>query len=141
MGSRLSITIRNDISEVSRLADIIELFGRTNKVAASSTFEINLVMDEVLANIIMHGFPDIDEHIIEIKISLNGETFSAEIVDDGIAFNPLKSTKDDRGASLEEKGIGGLGIHIIKKYMDKVAYKRVSNKNVLMIKKVVTIEQ
>ncbi len=141
MGNRLSITIRNDISEVSRLADIIELFGRTNKVAASSTFEINLVMDEVLANIIMHGFPDTDEHLIEIKILLNGETFSAEIVDDGIEFNPLKSTKDDRGASLEEKGIGGLGIHIIKKYVDKVEYKRVSNKNVLMINKIVTIEQ
>jgi len=138
--NRLSITLINKISEVSRLAEIIELFSKSNKLAHSSIFEINLVLDEIVANIIMHGYVDANEHVIEITIFLNENIFIAEISDDGIEFDPLKSTKDDRAASLEEKGIGGLGIHIIKKYVDKVDYKRVGNKNILMIKKNILIE-
>lgn len=135
MKSQLFFKLKNDISEISRLADNVEQFCKSNRVIPTSTFEINLVMDEIVSNIIMHGYIDDDEHFIEINFAIDEQTFSAKIVDDGKEFNPLTSTRDDRAASLEEKNSGGLGIHIIKKYADKVDYSRLRNKNILTISK------
>lgn len=135
MENQFSISLKNNISEVARLAEFIETLCEKNKLKSSSIFEINLVLEEIFVNIIMHGFNDTKQHLIEICISIDSNAFFAQIIDDGIEFNPLNYIKDDRTAPLEEKGIGGLGIHIIKKYMDKIKYERIENKNILSINK------
>jgi len=140
MNKQFSITLINNISEVSRLADKIDEFCSENKITPSSSFEINLVMDEIIANVIMHGYTDDNEHFINIDFVLTDKVLFGKIEDDGIEFNPLKSTKDDRKKSLEEKQIGGLGIHIIKEYVDKVEYNRENNKNKLTFYKTMVIE-
>ncbi len=138
--NNLSIKIKNDISEISRLIDLSEHFCKENKIELTSIFEINLVLDEIAANVIMHGFKDGMEHLIDFDLSIKENIFCAVIKDDGIEFNPLNSTKDDREANLVDKGIGGLGIHLIKKYMNSVEYERHLNKNILTIRKLVNKE-
>lgn len=59
--------------------------------------------------------------------------------DGGIPYNPLSRAEPDITLSAEERGIGGLGIYLVKKSMDDVVYEYRDGKNVLTIKKVLAI--
>lgn len=55
--------------------------------------------------------------------------------DDGVPFNPLEIPKPDVTEPMEMRGIGGLGIYLVKQRMDKVCYERTDGKNCLWIEK------
>ena len=60
-----------------------------------------------------------------------------KIEDDGVPFNPLKKKDPEIPADLIDARIGGLGIHIVRKLMDDIRYKRKRGKNKLILKKFV----
>jgi len=100
---------------------------------------IELSLDELLTNIISYGYNDNDSHLITVDLWLEGEDDSKfviiRLVDDGVKFNPLEKKEVDLDLPLEEKQIGGLGIHLVKKLMDELHYERREDKNVLTLKK------
>ena len=68
-------------------------------------------------------------------ICKKAETVSVSFIDNGKPFNPLTDSEaPDIGAGLDERKIGGLGIHIVKEMMDSVEYARNDNKNIFTIK-------
>jgi len=133
METALTIKLKNELKEVEKLGDIINEWTSSLNLAPSSVFEISIVFDEIVANIIKHGYSDKTEHYIDIALNINEYIFTATIEDEGIDFNPLDSVKDDRTLLLKDRDLGGRGIHIIKKYMDLVDYQRKGNKNILTI--------
>ena len=88
---------------------------------------------EMLSNVIHHGYDDLSEHSIKIILSVKGKDFIGIIEDDGVEFNPLLQPEANTSLPLSERKMGGLGIHLVRKMMDKVEYKRIKNKNVLTI--------
>ena len=94
---------------------------------------MNIALDELLNNIISYGYNDKDVHEIEIKIELRSERLIIIINDDGIPFNPFIADAPDMKTSVEEKSIGGLGIHIVKNLMDECDYKRNINNNIITL--------
>ena len=86
-------------------------------------------------NVISYGYDDSDEHEIMIRLSCKGEEVTAEVEDDGRPFNPLEVAEPDTSKALEERPVGGLGIHLARKLMDDVEYKRQQEKNLLAMKK------
>jgi len=58
-----------------------------------------------------------------------------EVEDDGRQFNPLELPEPDLEKKLEERPIGGLGIHLVRNLMDELEYRRTHNKNILIMKK------
>lgn len=133
-------TIKNNLKENILVIEAIESFGQSNRFSNSTIFELSLAIEEILTNIIMHGYIDGGEHSIEIKYLFNDNTFLIEFIDDGIPFNPVEFTPTIQNVELKEKQIGGLGIYIIKKYVDSITYNRLDNKNILQIKKHITLE-
>jgi len=127
--------LKNDQSELERLCQKCEELGSSIGLSDKSVFEINLALDELFTNIISYGFQDQQEHIIKIKITVEGEQLQMKIEDDGIPFNPLASEPPDVQCGIEECQIGGLGIHLIRKLMDDIKYQRVADKNVLVLKR------
>jgi anti-sigma regulatory factor (Ser/Thr protein kinase) len=99
--------------------------------------KIELASEEALVNIIRHAYQERPE-IIEIKLKLFPKSHvEISIQDSGPPFNPLKVKEPDLTSNLEERAMGGLGIHFIKKNMDEVRYHRLENANVLiLIKKI-----
>ena len=81
----------------------------------------------------MYGYDDEDVHKIDIEIELRSERFIIIIGDDGIPFNPFKKDPPDTMLTVEERLIGGLGIHLVKKLMDECEYKRQTNKNIITL--------
>jgi anti-sigma regulatory factor (Ser/Thr protein kinase) len=99
---------------------------------------VNMVFDELLNNIVSYAFEDENEHAIEVRVSLERQRLVIEILDDGRPFNPFSQQTPDTTLPLEERRIGGLGIHLVQKVMDEVSYERRIDTN--LVKLVKTIE-
>ena len=121
----LSLTLKNDPSEIARTAEAIEAYGESHGWPMKWVMNLNLSLDELITNIVSYGYRDGEEH--EIRITLTEEEGSLKVVleDDGISFDPLSEAPDpDLDADVEERRIGGLGVHFVKSLMDEVAYER-----------------
>ena len=130
-----SFELKNELSELGQLCENCEEVGRDINLSDKTIFEMNLALDELFTNIISYGFSDQQEHTIKINITIEGDQLQMRIEDDGVPFNPLASKTPDFQCGIEECKIGGLGIHLIKKLMDDVHYQRVSDKNVLVLRR------
>ena len=98
--------------------------------------KIELASEEAIINIISHGNVEIIG--VEIQAVLRSHVEIC-ITDTGAAFNPLENKPIDPTLKEEEREIGGLGIHFIRKCMDEVRYERKSNQNILtLVKRVST---
>jgi anti-sigma regulatory factor (Ser/Thr protein kinase) len=89
----------------------------------------------MLNNIISYAYRDDDDHHIDIKAELSGEQLTISIMDDGIPFNPFGVETPDTGLSLEDRKIGGVGVHLVRNFMDKVSYQRRIDNNVITLTK------
>ena len=96
---------------------------------------VSIEIENMLNNIITYVYSDEDEHNIEIKVELSGDRLTVSITDDGIPFNPFGVETPDTKLPLEERKTGGLGVHLVRKVMDKVSYQRRIDKNVITLVK------
>ena len=135
MSRRISVQLKNNISEIERLSQIVTEFGERHHLPPKVLFEVNLALEEILANIISYGYEANDEHQIVVTISLKNGELTAEVEDDGRPFNPLEAPEPDISRPLEERPVGGLGIHLVRSLMDGLEYRRQQGKNLLVMKK------
>ena len=129
--------LKSKLSELSALCRHLEDCGNMLELPQKCLFEINLGLDELFTNIISYGFEDESEHQIKFSLLKEKETLVVQVEDDGKPFNPLDAASPEISLDLEEATIGGMGIHLVKKMMDDIAYQRVEGKNKLVLKKCV----
>ena len=135
---RASIILKNKFSEIERIATVVSEFGQRNDLPDEVIYDIRLVLEEIVSNIIKYGYKDSDEHQIDIQINLESSTLTLEIKDDGNPFNPLEVRNDEVEKPWDERETGGMGIYIVKNLMDKTEYHRVEDNNILLLKKYIT---
>ncbi len=135
----MSVTLVNDRSEVERLSRLVDAFGAAEGLQPDSIFSVSLALDEVVTNIIRYAHDDGRQHPIVVRLTLEPGVLTAEVEDDGRAFNPLEAQAPDLHASIEERPIGGLGIHLARSVMSSVEYRREAGRNVLTMKKRVAV--
>ena len=127
--------LRNELTELRRLGEEVENFTAAHHLPSGLTQAFDLSLVEWVTNIISYGYLKPGEHWIEIRLAIAGNQVCAEVVDDGCEFNPLSHPPVDTSAPLESRPIGGLGIHMMRKLMDRVEYRRERGRNVItMIK-------
>ena len=129
------LQVNNQINELTRVAGFLEKLGEEWGFPMTLILSLNLVLEEALTNIILYGFDDERTHTIEICFNKNGDKLSITIIDDGHVYDPTLKAEPDITLSSEERPVGGLGIFLIKKIMDKVEYKRKMDKNYLTLSK------
>ena len=130
-----NILINNNLSEIERLSKAVAEFGEKNNLSSEVIYDVRLALEEVVSNIINYGFEDNYEHQISIEMNLQGETLTMKIKDDGKPFNPLEVKNTNLEKPFDEREIGGMGIYIVRKLMDKILYKREEGNNVLQLTK------
>ncbi len=131
----IKLSIENKIENLDKVARFVEEFGDINALEPKTIFELNLVLDELVTNIISYGYNDDLVHMIDIIINKKSDVIELQLIDDGREFNPLKKEDVDLNTSLQDKTIGGLGIHLVKQKTDELSYERKENKNILFITK------
>ena len=92
---------------------------------------IELVMEEALVNVFVHGYPQ-NQGQVEVRcLDSDDSSLTIEIIDTGVSFNPLSLADPDLQPDLDARKIGGMGVFLIRKMTDGVAYRREENNNIL----------
>ena len=132
---QVSFSLRNHLSELDRLNEQVELIGQQWKLPRRSVLQINLALEEIFTNIISYGFDDDLEHTITISLDYDGQRMQITMIDDGNPFDINQADNPDLNIPLAQKEVGGLGIFLIRQYMDEISYVRDKNKNIIMLTK------
>ncbi len=132
---RSVFTLCNSLTELDTLRERLEEFGEACGFSPKSLFETNLVLDELVTNVISYGFPQGGKHSLEVDLSLEGDMLSAVLTDDGKPFDPRQSPEPDMTCPLEDRPIGGLGIHLVRKLVETLDYERTEDRNILRFKR------
>jgi len=130
-----NIFLRNDLTEIERLAKTVAEFGKRNNLSGEVMYDVRLALEEVVSNIIRYGFEDDYGHQISIQIHLQGEILTLQIKDDGKPFNPLEVKSTNLEKPFDEREEGGMGVYIVRRLMDELKYKRAEGNNVLLLRK------
>ena len=129
------LTMTNDLSDLEKLHSFLEEIRDRVPVSKKCLFETNLALEEVFSNVLSYGFNNHTEHFLKITISTAQNVLNIRVEDDGKPFNPLEAKEPALQYDIENRPLGGLGIHLIKNLMDDIHYKRYRNRNVLTMKK------
>jgi anti-sigma regulatory factor (Ser/Thr protein kinase) len=132
---KTSFKLKNVPSELAILCRNLEKFGASLGLTKKCIFQLNLALDELFTNIITHGYTDGADHWIEIAISHEDGILVIRIEDTGVPFDPDMIKSPDPVDRIEDCKIGGLGMHLRKKMMDEVIYKRCGDKNIVTLRK------
>ena len=130
-----SITLANDIAEISRLATFIEEVGEAFELTPDVIFNLNLVIEEAVVNVINYAYPKEEHQSIYLSATLHEGSIVFVLTDTGKEFDPTQAPEADITLSAEERPIGGLGIFLIRQIMNEVKYQRIDGKNVLTLEK------
>jgi sigma-B regulation protein RsbU (phosphoserine phosphatase) len=132
----LSVVLKNDLGEIPVLAEAVERFGDAHAWPMKLVLDLNLALEELITNTISYGYADPDEHRISVSLRIADDTVVVDIEDDAKPFDPFTAPKPDIHASLEDRAIGGLGVHIVKTLMDGVNHSYADGRNHVRLEKV-----
>lgn len=138
--ARRTLVIAGSPEGIRRAADDFDAFSRANQLPAGATWPFQVALDEMLSNIVHHGYEKpMERREIEIRFWLEDGVLELTIVDDAAPFNPLTAAEPDTTRPAEEKPMGGLGIFLVRKLMDTVAYEHREGRNRLVCRKRVDV--
>lgn len=132
---KIRIVLRNDLSEFQKLRQELESFRQSCGLSEKTLFELNLILEEIVANVISYAFGDIRQHEILIQVNLTDGELTLEVEDDGKPFNPLQVPSPDMDGPLEGRKIGGLGLYLVRELTNSIHYRREDEKNRLVLRK------
>ena len=135
MDDKFKLHVNADLEKLAIIADFTTASARELGLSEKGVFQLELAVDEVASNIILHGYTH-QTGPIHLSIWKEKDRIIIKIKDKGEPFNPLEADKPDLEAPLEERSPGGLGIHFLKTVTDSVHYQFKDGKNILTLIKI-----
>lgn len=129
------IIISNKLTEISRVSQFVEEIGMSLRLPSELTMSINLAIEEVIDNIIKHGYPEGQSSEIILRVSFAPEELTFLIIDEGIPFNMEAHKEHENPLALEQQLTEGLGLYLIRRTMDAVTYTTIASQNYLALTK------
>ena len=121
------LIMKNEMSEVGRLRAFLFSVCREHGIDDENAKSLNLALEEWVANVINYAYPKGMRGHVEVTADVSDDVLTFVIKDHGAAFDPTQHEEVDIDAELDERAIGGLGIHLIRTIMDTVEYQRTSD--------------
>jgi len=129
------LTLRCDLDEVARADAWLQAFCADHGVIEDALYDLRLCLDEVLANVIRHGYGVGDTGTVHVSIECPGDRVRLEVRDAAARFNPLDAADPDLDVAPEDRPIGGLGIFLVRQLMDMVSYDYENGENRLSMER------
>lgn len=135
MSGKLLLRVDPRVEELETITAAVKEFGETEQWPADLIFQVELVLEELGLNVINHGKSEGLQQI-EIRLTSEAEALTIEIVDSGVPFDPLTDApRPDLESGVQERAVGGLGVHLVRSMMDELDYRREGGKNHLTLVK------
>ena len=129
------LVLHNDIRQIPQLADFVEAIAQEKQLNQSMAMNINLALEEAVSNVMLYAYPEGTDGLVDVGANIDKDALEFVIVDSGVPFDPTAAPEVDLNAPVEQRPIGGLGIHLVRQLMDSVSYERKEDKNYLKMKK------
>jgi serine/threonine-protein kinase RsbW len=131
-GERLDLLSR--MSDLAQVSSWIEQLALRHTIPASTQFAMNLCLEEVLSNIIRHGYIGRPDRSIGVRFTSPRENYFVFVVEDQAPpFNPVESPELPPISALETAPVGGQGIRLLRRFADALEYQSTPNGNRLSI--------
>lgn len=136
--AEVTVTLKNDPAEMPRLIEAVESFCDAAALPPKLAMQLSVVVDELVSNVVKYGYDDGRDGEISVTLSCADGRVRLVLRDGGRPFNPLDAPAPDLDLPVEERPVGGLGIHLVRTMMDDVRYVRGDGVNILTAEKSVT---
>lgn len=121
------IIMKNEMNEVNRMTGFFFSVCREHGIDDDMAKTLNLAIEEWVANVIDYAYPKGTRGHVEMTTVVKDDVLTVVVKDHGIPFDPTKHAEVDTDASIKERKIGGLGIHLVRTIMDTMDYERTDN--------------
>ncbi len=127
------LTVPATLDDLEILADFVIQAARAAGLEKKPAYRLRLAVDEIATNIVTHGYQEMGlVGDITIYADMDEETLTITLEDNAVPYNPLEEaevTEEDLHKPLEERKIGGLGIFLTLRGVDRFTYERMNNRN------------
>jgi serine/threonine-protein kinase RsbW len=129
--SEKRLTVPGHLDSLNDIAAYVMKVAAEAGLDKKTTYRLRLAVDEIATNIITHGYDEAGlKGEIVVQTNMDDKTLTIYLEDTGAAYNPqLNETPDNLDLPLEERQIGGLGLYLTARNVDKFFYKRIGNQN------------
>ena len=114
------------LDSVSTLLDALEAYAEEAELSPGIAARLNLVAEEIAANVAMHAT---GASFFELRVMPAGGRLALCIEDDGPEYDPLARATPDTAASLDDRNVGGLGVHLVREMTQDARYERAGGLN------------
>jgi serine/threonine-protein kinase RsbW len=126
---RLTVRVAASQEGLRAATEAFDQFEAAHSLDPESTWPVHVALDEILSNIVGHGSAGCAEVHIDVTVALAAGWLEVAVEDDGPGMDPLSRPAPDTTASLDDRQPGGLGVHLVRNLMDRVAYARDGGRN------------
>lgn len=123
--------IANDVDALCRALESLDAFLEGHGDSGETAFTVRLLVEEIVTNVIKYAYEDAGAHQITIELRLTPDRAVLRVTDDGKEFDPLAAPAPDLELPLEERKVGGVGIHLVRTLAEHLEYSRSGGKNVI----------
>jgi anti-sigma regulatory factor (Ser/Thr protein kinase) len=118
---RMKKFFKRNINSLDEIFNFLKSFWETINIGADELYEIELTIEEIFTNFVKYNSNTTNE--IQIELLKQNSSLTIIITDFNVdPFNPLERPPYNTARKLEERPIGGVGIHLVKQYMDDIKY-------------------
>ena len=135
----VQVVLINQPAEKKKSLQALREFAREHRLPETVLQSADLALEEHLTNVMKYGYEDARVHEILVRLEMVGGGLQIEVEDDGKAFNPLEFPAPNLTLPPSERPVGGMGIHLIRSFMDDLGYRREGGRNVFQMRKKVAV--
>lgn len=130
------LTLEATVENLDVVTDFVNEQLELYDCPMKAQMQIDVAIDELFSNIAHYAYnPDVGPATVRVEVADDPLAVVITFIDNGVPYDPLAKADPDITLSAEERGIGGLGIFMVKKTMDDITYEYKDGQNILKIKK------
>ena len=139
-----ALKVQGKLDNLGKIREYVKSAAKEAGLEKKASYNLCLAVDEIATNIITHGYNDNGlEGNIYVETKIDEQSLTIYIEDTAIPFDPKTKEavmQEDLQKSLEERPIGGLGIHLVYESVDEFIYeyKGDRNRNILVVNRITT---
>lgn len=109
--------------DIGDLLDFVDAFCRQADISDNDAFDLRLAIEEVCTNVMMHGYTQQRPGPLEVSLCADSDSVVIAVMDRAEPFDPEHAPRPDLEASPEQRQVGGLGWHLVRRVVDQIIYR------------------